>query len=139
MIIGHLDALPLAGLPPVLYALLSRPDCPLQALANAMTAAGSRTMPPGFARLVRRRRSRARSGIRSTITSGRIFRLCWREKNSSMPARALLASRMTKSVKRTCSLPAHRHTASGSALARVTLWSFLPENHTRRCAPAARR
>jgi len=137
MIIGHLNALPLAGLPPVLYALLSRPDC--RRLANATTAAGSRTMPPGFARLVRRRRNRARSGIRSTITSGRIFRLCWREKNSSMPARALSASRMTKSVKRTCSLPAHRHTASASALARVTLRSFILENHTRRCAPAAHR
>lgn len=34
MIIGHLDALPLAGLPPVLYALLSRPDCTLQALSE---------------------------------------------------------------------------------------------------------
>lgn len=32
MIIGHLSALPLAGLPPVLHALLSRPDCSLQAL-----------------------------------------------------------------------------------------------------------
>ena len=34
MSIGHLDALPLAGLPPVLYALLSRPDCMLQALSE---------------------------------------------------------------------------------------------------------
>ncbi|HHA2299765.1 TPA: YhcH/YjgK/YiaL family protein [Enterobacter asburiae] len=32
MIIGHLNALPLAGLPSTLYALLSRPDCTLQAL-----------------------------------------------------------------------------------------------------------
>ena len=32
MIIGHLNALPLAGLPTALYALLSRPDCTLQAL-----------------------------------------------------------------------------------------------------------
>ena len=139
MIIGHLEALPLAGLPPVLYALLSRPDCTLQALSERDDGRWQPDNAPWFARLVRRRRSRTRSGIQSTITSGRIFRLCWREKNSSMPARALLASRMTKSVKRTCSLPAHRHTASGSALARVTLWSFLPENHTRRCAPAARR
>lgn len=34
MIIGHLNALPLAGLPPALYALLSRPDCTLQALSE---------------------------------------------------------------------------------------------------------
>lgn len=32
MIIGHLNALPLAGLPPVLRAILERPDCSLTAL-----------------------------------------------------------------------------------------------------------
>ncbi len=47
MIIGHLDA-PAAGggLPPVLYALLSRPDCTLpQALSERDDGHGSRTMP----------------------------------------------------------------------------------------------
>ncbi|MGF6099885.1 YhcH/YjgK/YiaL family protein [Enterobacter sp. A4] len=34
MIIGHLNALPLAGLPPALFALLSRPDCTLEALSE---------------------------------------------------------------------------------------------------------
>ena len=34
MIIGHLNALPLAGLPAALYALLSRPDCTLKALCE---------------------------------------------------------------------------------------------------------
>jgi YhcH/YjgK/YiaL family protein len=33
MIIGHLNALPLAGLPPALLAILARPDCTLQALS----------------------------------------------------------------------------------------------------------
>ena len=33
MIIGHLNALQTAGLPAALYALLSRPDCSLQALS----------------------------------------------------------------------------------------------------------
>lgn len=33
MIIGHLDALPLAGLPASLLKILSRPDCSLQALS----------------------------------------------------------------------------------------------------------
>ncbi|WP_148244579.1 YhcH/YjgK/YiaL family protein [Enterobacter asburiae] len=34
MIIGHLNALSLAGLPPALCALLSRPDCTLKALSE---------------------------------------------------------------------------------------------------------
>ena len=33
MIIGHLNALPLAGLPSALYTILSRPDCALDALS----------------------------------------------------------------------------------------------------------
>lgn len=33
MIVGHLNALPLAGLPPVLREILDRPDCSLAALA----------------------------------------------------------------------------------------------------------
>ncbi|MGY5367820.1 YhcH/YjgK/YiaL family protein [Enterobacter oligotrophicus] len=33
MIIGHLNALPQAGLPQALYTILSRPDCTLQALS----------------------------------------------------------------------------------------------------------
>lgn len=33
MIIGHLNTLPLAGLPPALYAILARPDCTLAALS----------------------------------------------------------------------------------------------------------
>lgn len=33
MIVGHLNALPLAGLPPALNIVLSRPDCTLQALS----------------------------------------------------------------------------------------------------------
>ncbi|SFN56130.1 YhcH/YjgK/YiaL family protein [Izhakiella capsodis] len=33
MIIGHLNALPLAGLPPALFALLSHSDCTLQTLS----------------------------------------------------------------------------------------------------------
>ncbi|WP_431138482.1 YhcH/YjgK/YiaL family protein [Enterobacter mori] len=42
MIIGHLNALPLAGLPSALYALLSRPECTLPAL---MTRADGRWQP----------------------------------------------------------------------------------------------
>lgn len=100
MIIGHLNALPLAGLPSTLYALLSRPTARCRRSANAMTGAGSRKMQPGFARLVRRRRSHVQIGIRSTIASGPIFRLYWQEKNIFMLAHAPLASRRTKSVNR---------------------------------------
>ncbi len=42
MIIGHLNALPLAGLPAALRDILALPQCSLAALqANAMTGAGS--------------------------------------------------------------------------------------------------
>ena len=139
MIIGHLDALPLAGLPPVLYALLSRPDCTLQALSERDDGRWQPDNAPWFCQIGPAQTQPRAERHTEYHHQWADIQVVLREKNSSMPARALLASRMTKSVKRTCSLPAHRHTASGSVLARVTLRSFLPENHTRRCAPAARR
>lgn len=135
MIIGHLSALPLTGLPPVLHALLSRPDCSLQALTarddgrwQPQDAAwfchiGPAQTQPRAGRHTEYHRQWADIQV---VLAGeeRIYA-------GTLP----VGSRVMKSESRIFSSLGRLSTAWRSASARETLRFFIPESRTRRCAP----